>query len=43
MPKERYISSEKNQQIIVELRLAWYNSGISKNNEFARQYTKSVI
>ena len=44
MPKEKHISPEKRQQIINELRLVkQYNSGISKNNKFARQYTKSTV
>ena len=44
IPKEKYISLEKRQQIIDGLRLVkQYNSGISKNNKFARQYTKSTV
>ena len=44
MPKEKHISPEKRQQIVNELRLVkQYNSGISKNNKFARQYTKSTV
>ena len=43
-PKERYISPEKRQQIIDELRLVQqYNIGISKNNKVGRQCTKSTI
>ena len=44
IPKEKYISPEKRQQIIDGLRLVkQYNSGISKNNKFARQYTKATV
>ena len=40
--KERFISPEERQKIIDHLRLMQlYNNGISKNNEFFRQYTKS--
>ena len=39
--KKRYISTEKRQQIIDELRLVWqYNNGISKNSKFSRQCIK---
>ena len=31
--KERFISSEKRQEIIDELRLKQYNNGISKNHK----------
>ena len=37
IPKERYISPEKRQQITDDLRLVWYDNGISKNSKFARQ------
>ena len=43
IPKERYISPEKRQQIIDVLRLVYNNNGISKNNKFARQYVKSTV
>ena len=36
IPKEKYISSEKIQQIIDELRIMEHN-GISKNNKFTRK------
>ena len=38
-----YISSEKRQQINDKLRLVSYNNGISNNNKFLRECTKSVI
>ena len=39
-----YISPEKRQQIIDELRLLQqYNNGKSKNNKSVRKYTKSTI
>ena len=42
-PKERYISPEKTQQIIDDLRLIQCNNGISKTNKSARQWAKSTI
>ena len=43
LPKERYVSLEERQKIIDDLRLLQqYNNGISKNNKFAKQYTKST-
>ena len=43
-PKEKYISPEKKQKIIDDLRSIQYcNNGISKNNRFFREYTKSTI
>ena len=43
IPKERYICPEERQKIIENLRLVlWYDIGISKNNTFPRQYTKST-
>ena len=41
--KDIYISSEKRQQINDKLRLVSYNNGISNNNKFLRECTKSVI
>ena len=42
--KERYISPEKIQEIIDELKLiSQYNNVTSKNNEFVRQCIKSAI
>ena len=32
--KKRYISPEKRQEFIDELRLKWHNNRISKNNKF---------
>ena len=50
IPKERYISPHKRQQIIDELRLIWYNiimeyqnNNNNNNNKLARQNTKPVI
>ena len=44
IPKEKHISREQRQQFIDELRLVKQcNSGISNNNKFARQYTKSTV
>ena len=48
IPKERYISPYKKQQIIDELRLIWYNIIMeyqknNNNNKLARQNTKPVI
>ena len=43
IPNERYISPEERQQVIGDLRLIWYDNGISKKNKFAVQYTKSSI
>ena len=34
IPNERYISPEERQKIIYDLRLIYYNNGISKNNKF---------
>ena len=43
MPKERYKSPEERLKIIDDLRLiSQYNNGITKNNKFVRQYTKST-
>ena len=43
MPKERYMSPEKRQDIIDDLRLKYqYNNGVSKNNKLVRKYTKST-
>ena len=42
IPKKRYISPEKRQQITDDLSLVQqYNNGISKNNKFVRQNSKS--
>ena len=44
IPKERYISPKERQKIIDELKLAYYNNGISKNSEFnRRRRIKSTI
>ena len=44
IPKERYISPKERQKIIDELKLAYYNNGISKNSEFnRRRHIKSTI
>ena len=43
MPKETYISPEEVQQIIDNLRLIYYNNGISRNNKFIREYTKPTF
>ena len=40
IPKERYISPEKRQEIINELRLKQYNNGISKNYRSFKKFTK---
>ena len=34
IPQERYLSPEKRQEIIDDLRLIWYYNGISINNKF---------
>ena len=34
IPQERYLSPEKRQETIDDLRLIWYYNGISINNKF---------
>ena len=43
IPKERYISPNKRQGIIDELKLTLYNNGIPKNSKSNRRHTKSTI
>ena len=44
VPKKRYTSPEKRQQIVDELRLvSLHNNGISKNSKFVRQHARSTI
>ena len=38
MPKERYVSREERQEIIDELRLKYYNNGISKNHKNSKKF-----
>ena len=43
MPKGRYMSPDKRQDIIDDLRLKYqYNNEVSKNNKLVRKYTKST-
>ena len=40
IPKERYISPDKRQEIIDELRWKEYNNRISKNHKRLKKFTK---
>ena len=41
IPKEIYVSPEKRQEVIDDLRIKWkYNNEISKNNKLNRKYAK---
>ena len=43
MPKRRYISPEERQEIIDELRLNYYNNGISKNHRSFKNFTRKKL
>ena len=39
IPKERYISTEKGKELTEDLRLKWYNNGISKYHKSFKKFT----